>query len=437
MAQILSPVNLYWAVSAIYLTIISRIFYSSGPHYSGGISYIAFVLLGTAVLWWKNSKKPLMEFELHPAVFLFGLVVLLFGEPLFENDHYRYLWEGKVFLSGLNPYLNSPDSPLLGGLEFSMKSRIGFPQLSSIYPPLALSWFGLGGVLPFAIGLRLLMLLNGLLLFLFFRKIKSRVIPLHLLWLVPLFQKEFIQAVHIDLLAFSFFFYYLMNSGRKLASVGLVLLSIWTKFLGIAAIPFLFFTQEKKMIPLILAVPLSLLAAIYFGVENLENLTGALAFGADWVWNPGFYTLLTRAIGFDSGSARQITFSVYGLFLIILALLILVRLKRHKFQLKPQELDLYFYLIFGGLMFFTPVYNGWYFIWFAVPALLLRLKTGVLYGVFSVFCYLSYGAADSWLPLGEFLTHIWFLLSFSELISKKGYFVDEQDAPPKTQNLAQ
>lgn len=35
-------------------------------------------------------------------------VVLLWSDPIQEDDFYRYLWNGKVVASGLNPYRFAP-----------------------------------------------------------------------------------------------------------------------------------------------------------------------------------------------------------------------------------------------------------------------------------------------------------------------------------------
>lgn len=58
-----------------------------------------------------------------------------------SDDAWRYLWEGQVLASGENPFIRSPDE--LPGLNDALRARVNHPEVSSIYPPLALGWFWL------------------------------------------------------------------------------------------------------------------------------------------------------------------------------------------------------------------------------------------------------------------------------------------------------
>ncbi len=60
---------------------------------------------------------------------------LLAAEP--NDDVYRYLWEGRVRLAGVNPYVHAPDDPRLAALRDATWSRINHPSHAAIYPPLA------------------------------------------------------------------------------------------------------------------------------------------------------------------------------------------------------------------------------------------------------------------------------------------------------------
>ena len=47
-------------------------------------------------------------------------VVLLPLAPELSDDFYRYLWDGHVQLSGLNPYVHAPGAEQLEGIEFGV-----------------------------------------------------------------------------------------------------------------------------------------------------------------------------------------------------------------------------------------------------------------------------------------------------------------------------
>lgn len=68
-------------------------------------------------------------------------VVLVGTPPLLSDDLYRYLWEGLLLNHGGNPFLQAPAS--VAGLDDVLRAKVNHPQLTSIYPPVALLWFRL------------------------------------------------------------------------------------------------------------------------------------------------------------------------------------------------------------------------------------------------------------------------------------------------------
>lgn len=111
-----------------------------------------------------------------------GLVVLLglaqaLAPPMLSDDVYRYLWEGHLTRSGVDPYAFAPDDPVLapfrpfGSWEAEVWRQINFPSIPTIYPPIAQGIFAFGAILadvltplglPPSAGLQLLGLLAHL-----------------------------------------------------------------------------------------------------------------------------------------------------------------------------------------------------------------------------------------------------------------------------------
>lgn len=75
--------------------------------------------------------------------------------PHLSDDAWRYLWEGLVLAQGGNPFVTAPAD--LPGLDDALRARVNHPEVTSIYPPVALLWFRLlhaiGGTLAGAQGL--------------------------------------------------------------------------------------------------------------------------------------------------------------------------------------------------------------------------------------------------------------------------------------------
>ena len=95
-----------------------------------------------------------------PAVFAVGVVLRLTavaGEPILSDDLYRYSWDGRVQLSGTDPYRHPPEAPELADLREEWLwpdaegcarlqrpegcTRINRPSVRTIYPPVAEAWF--------------------------------------------------------------------------------------------------------------------------------------------------------------------------------------------------------------------------------------------------------------------------------------------------------
>lgn len=62
-------------------------------------------------------------------------VAVAFGPPALSGDVHRYLWDGRLFRSGINPYAHAPDDPGLAHLRPAWHARINHPSIRTIYPP--------------------------------------------------------------------------------------------------------------------------------------------------------------------------------------------------------------------------------------------------------------------------------------------------------------
>lgn len=101
---------------------------------------IAYAVAALAWLRLRRATLPLRR------VLLIAIALrapLFLTEPLLSGDVYRYLWDGKVLASGINPYAFAPDDPRLAHLREPWHGRINHPELRTIYPPHAQLLFAL------------------------------------------------------------------------------------------------------------------------------------------------------------------------------------------------------------------------------------------------------------------------------------------------------
>lgn len=155
-----------------------------------GALVLGFWVVCLAMLWWVRRG----EFRWHRPVLVVMLAAALVQlpgvlvDPRTSSDAYRYVWDGRVQLSGTSPYRYAPlddrlaalrDPVLFPGLTSSDRSgfatqplpsersallaraqddprtRINRPQVPTIYPPAAQAWFTtVAAVTPWSAGTR-------------------------------------------------------------------------------------------------------------------------------------------------------------------------------------------------------------------------------------------------------------------------------------------
>lgn len=236
-------------------------------------------------------------------------------EPLLSDDIYRYVWDGRVLLSGVNPYRYAPVDEALRGLrDAQIWPKINHPALPTIYPPVAQYLFGLNALIGGGV-VALKALMVGVELAcvgLFGRFIardwtverKQRALLLY--WLHPLVIVELAWSGHVDVLAYGPLVLALgiawrwPAQWRALLGAGALLgLSIAAKLLGIIALPLLLFAPLRgeglrrvmwQRAGLLLAT-LLIVAGSYLPLRATQgSKTGSLAtYAASWRNNDGLY----------------------------------------------------------------------------------------------------------------------------------------------------
>lgn len=100
-------------------------------------------LSGVAALvaWTLRDRELFPRWLWIPAVSL-HLWMWLVG-PVYSDDVFRYLWEGRVLLSGENPFAHAPDSLVLEPLRNGIWDQVAHKTVSTIYPPGALALFAM------------------------------------------------------------------------------------------------------------------------------------------------------------------------------------------------------------------------------------------------------------------------------------------------------
>lgn len=175
---------------------------------------------------------------------------LVWHDPVLSDDLFRYVWEGRVWLAGHNPFVESPSSAALEALRDSVIwPRINHPEVPTIYPPAAQALFALNALLGGGpILLRLIFIAIEFACVAAVIKISRPSISVLGMYLLnPLVIVESAWSGHVDVVAVGFLAVgmLLWEKGRGISSVFLGL-SVATKFLGVIGLACVAFAPLRK-----------------------------------------------------------------------------------------------------------------------------------------------------------------------------------------------
>ena len=335
---------------------------------------------------------------------LLGALGLL-AQPLLEDDHFRYLWDGYVTATTGRPFAHAPahyfgDATVPGVMQAALNG-INNPDIPTIYGPVLQALFGLnywmapGQLWPLKLGL--LCAEVAVLLLLGAAGVKPRwmmVLVLH-----PLMTKESAMTAHPDILIGAALLAAVMAWRRSLQAWAAVLagLAVAMKISAIAALFFFCVTREgrfsaKGTLAMVLTLGL-LYAPLLLGESRTEGGAAAV-FGQQWVFNPLLFRWGAAAVG-DS-AARLLSAGVFALVWLGLFGGWIVKLRRLSLNRRSQNEAGQGALrdtltdalpdakrgalpwapiaaTFIAMLLLSPVVNPWYWLW-VLPLATLRLS---------------------------------------------------------------
>ncbi len=276
---------------------------------------------------------------------------------LYDNDIWRYLWDGHVAAAGRNPYLESPAQGQAEGVWTDVRENVSYPQIPTLYPPLAefvfrLShWLAPASVLMLKGLTTLLDLGAGIFLALTLRALGRHPGESVLYLWNPLVVKIFAGSGHIDSLtvcALAALGYCLVRGFHW--SAGAVFgLAVLAKLSPLILIGLLTRELRARQIGLGLAVVLAGYLPYLSG--GVAIFSGLRTFASFWEFNAGPLNLLRWAVnGID---ARLI-----GTGVMLAALVWIWRRKGDFFSSAADSL--------GVLVVLSPAVMPWYATW-ALP----------------------------------------------------------------------
>lgn len=212
-------------------------------------------------------------------------LIFILAIPSLSDDYFRFIWDGKLFISGINPYLFIPseiintDLAKTAGLTQELYEGLNSPNYYSVYPPINQLLFSLGGffskfgMLAGVVAIRVPILIAEFFLIKYIRKLLE---ALHLphyyaLWyaLNPLVIVELSGNLHFEgmmMLCVIVGVYWLMQNKWGGAAFW------WAMAISIKLIPVLFLPVLIKRLGLVTSVWFYLVTALVLGFTFLPFL---------------------------------------------------------------------------------------------------------------------------------------------------------------------
>ncbi len=321
-----------------------------------GIFYTCIVVAGIFYMWPAGIKTSQITLT---AIFSWAIIFRLIGfmgTPLFEDDFYRYLWDGYQVMTQGNPYINTPESffsdPAVSPQFQTILGNINYPEIPTVYGPGLQFLFGLSyWIKPAELWpLKAILIVCDLLLIYILVRIGTLKNALLYAW-NPLVIKEIAFTAHIDgLVPLLLICAWLCKRQGRIGLMAILLgFAVTTKIPAILFTPFLLWRAGWK--PMLYFI-LTLLAcyAPFIG-KGASDIYALFRFAQDWQFNSAFYGLL------ESVTSSRLSRYVLGVAVIIWVACIW---RKQQFSLTTLPRG---DLIFAGLIFASPTINPWYWLW--------------------------------------------------------------------------
>lgn len=367
------------------------------------LCYVIAIRLLRCSSWRQADVRYVLGF----AVLFRGL--LLFSNPIQEDDFYRYLWDGNVVIHGLNPYGLAPSAIMQrveGSHEYAqiiesdpslalILSRINHPWVPTIYPPLAQGVFAFAALVApgSLLALRLVFFLFDLglclLLVALLRHLGSSTVWVLVYAWSPLVVKETINSAHYDVAPTLFLVLtaaLMLQRRWLLAHVGLACATLG-KLYPLLLLPLL--VRRTKALygwPQALAGIGIVIAVIMAGYLPFLNAgaglwQGTVTFAEEWQTNSFLFPLLLALVG-NRWQANLLV--VMGLGGVLTALL------RWNDRTDDRAFLWSLFVVLGALFLSSPVGNPWYFLWITPFLCVFPLRSWLLLSGLLVLYYASF-----------------------------------------------
>lgn len=367
----------------------------------GGAVLFRLVMLPTGIEGgWQGIPDDLRGDELTAKPFL-----------LYDNDVWRYLWDGHTLLHGVDTYRHSPAEieaaaddgvePFAALLEEDLwqevHARVSYGTYGTVYPPLAQAAFVLcTAVAPGSVVVwRLLLILADLLacwllVDLLRRRGQGPALAAIYAW-NPMVVQELAGSVHLDALMIPCLVLvaWCLDRGRPVAALTALAGGILVKLTPLLLVPLVLRRTPWRTWWVLPACGLVAYAPFLASLPVMVDSLGA--FSRDWTFNPGPW-LLVHSLAQHLGLTGRALADGVGLAAALGTVLAIAWKEWRDFRGQPKDDPEGFVRgvqwIFGVYLLMSPTVMPWYLLW-VLP--FWALRPGILWPVVTAASLVSYG----------------------------------------------
>jgi len=336
-------------------------------------------------------------------------LVFLFAVPNLSQDFYRFIWDGRLILTGLNPYLTTPDDLIFSQPTLFPQMKLLFDGMGPLsaghysnYPPIHQLPFVIAAIISKhsilgAVIIFRLLLISADLGILFYGKKLLRKLQLptkNIYWFIlnPLVIIELTGNLHFEGLMLFFFvmaLYYIHTKKWHLAAL-IMAVSIAVKLVPILSLPlFLNKLGWKKSIRFYLSIGIvfTLLFLPFLGDNFIKNYSATIGLWfSNFEFNASFYYLLKWVL--EATTSLTLIHSMSSIVIGFLGVQISIQLIQNK--IKTSELILSILWVLTGYYFVSTTLHPWYVVSLLLLSIFTTYKFARVWSFTLIFSYLAY-----------------------------------------------
>lgn len=411
---------------SIFIIVISVLLYFIFAYFLERTNFALVISLwsGLFVCFYFLLKDEKISIQTYIGLTILFRIIFLFTTPNLSQDFYRFIWDGRMILEGLNPYLSLPetfiqqhDFPVDKALELYQGMGEMNGSHYTNYPPINQLCFFIAALLSSksifgaTIVLRSIIILADIGILYFGSKLLEKLqLPVkNIFWFVlnPFVIIELTGNLHFESVMLFFFVWalYQLQQGKWIIAAILIACSVSVKLIPLLFLPLFlqYFTKEKGLhllkknflqnltkytsfVLVVLGTTLILFLPFYSStlIDNYSNSVGL--WFRNFEFNASFYYIF-REIGYLFRGYNEIAVIGKILPIITVLFLLVLTLFRNNSTIKKIIPTLLFSICF--YYFFSTTVHPWYL---ATPLLLCTFTKYRFPVIWSFAIILSYQA---------------------------------------------